>query len=99
MKSPRITRMVQNPGQYEAPSSEYHGYRHRSLIFETPWHVAQFYEINDQLIKHWKVGDVITMKSDDVYCSMNLSLHTSNFVEIFHDSDDLDTRKILDEIR
>ena len=99
MKSSRITKIVQTPGQYEAPSFDYSGYNYRSLIFQTPWQVAQFYEINDELVKHWQVGDIITMQPGDVYCSMNLSLHTLTFVEILHDDNVLDVRQILDETR
>lgn len=79
-----IEYIIQNPGQMEQDTTDYKGYKYRTVIFNDEWVDAQFFEISGRLIEKWKAGEKITSNNNDNYSSMNCSLVPRNFTVIYH---------------
>lgn len=72
------------PGDFEVPSTNFKGFKYRTIYFFDKWKQAQIYEIDNKIISYWKKGTVKTAKFGSTYCSLNLSRTSFRFMVVYH---------------
>jgi hypothetical protein len=77
----------QIPGDFESPRAMYKGKKYRTVFFLEDFEIAQFYEVDNKLVRDWKMGDSFTSSAGTEYASMNLSLTPRSFIAVYHDQD------------
>lgn len=79
--------IIQNPGQMEQNTTDYRGYKKRTVIFLDEWATAQFMEIDGTIIEKWNDGETSVSYDKQPYASMNCSLVPRKFIVIYHNDD------------
>ena len=90
--------ITQIPGEFEKPTTQYKGKKYRTIVFLTDYVLAQFFEVNNKLVKNWKKGQTHTSNLREEYASLNLSLKARKFIAAYHDSKKItlnDIKKVL----
>lgn len=77
--------ITQTPGEYESPGQNYKGRAFRTVFFLDDFVLAQFYEVDNNIIRDWRAGDHHTTAQDQTYTSINLSLESRRFLAVYHD--------------
>lgn len=86
--------ITQTPGDFEKPSAQYKTKKYRTVWFLDDYKLAQFFEVNNKLIKNWKEGEMRTFKAGQVYTSLNCSLQTRSFIVAYHDEKEITKTQI-----
>jgi hypothetical protein len=79
--------VIQNPGQMEQNTTDYRGYKKKTIVFLDDWVNAQFLEVGGKLIENWSDGDTAMALDGQPYASMNVSLIPRKFMVIYHNDD------------